>query len=76
VALRTFGRVFDRGAKTLASPPVTPAEAARYDREFSRASKTERKSLKKLLKSIGAIPTTSGGGGEEEAPGSDSTESA
>jgi len=75
VALRTFGRVFDRGAKTLASPPVTPAEAARYDREFSRASKTERKSLKKLLKSIGAIPTTPGGGGEEEAPGSDSTES-
>ncbi|HET8951909.1 MAG TPA: hypothetical protein VFN44_15415 [Solirubrobacteraceae bacterium] len=75
VALRTFGRVFDRGAKALASPPVTPAEAARYDREFSRASKTERRSLKKLLKSIGAIPTTPGGG-EEEAPGSDSTESA
>ena len=75
VALRTLGRVFDRGAKALATPPVTPAEGARYDRELARAAKTERKAIKKLHKGIGAIPTAPGGG-DEEAPGSDDSESA
>ena len=45
-----YGRVFDRGAKALAGAAVTPAEAARYDRELARAAKTERKAIKKLHK--------------------------
>ena len=75
VALRTLGRVFDRGAKALATPPVTPAEGARYDRELARAAKAERKAIKKLHKGIGAIPTAPGGG-EDEAPAGDDSESA
>jgi vacuolar-type H+-ATPase subunit I/STV1 len=73
--LRTLGRVLDKGAKALASPPISPAEASRYERELARAGKAERKGIKKLLKSIGAIPTVKGRGGEE-APGGDETEAA
>ena len=73
VVLRTLGRVLDKGAKALSSPPISPAEAATYDRELSRAGRAERKGIKKLLKSIGAIPTVPGRGGDGEEPaGSDS----
>ena len=75
VALRTLGRVFDRGARALATPPVTPAEGACYDRELARAAKAERKAIKKLHKGIGAIPPAPGGG-EDEAPAGDDSESA
>ena len=63
------------GAKALASPPITPAEAQRFDGELARAGKAERKGIKKLLKSIGAIPTVKGRGGEE-SPAGDETEAA
>ena len=72
VALRTLGRALDRGAKALASAPITPAEAQRHERELARASRAERKSIKKLLKSIGAVPTAPGRGGDEEPAGNDS----
>jgi hypothetical protein len=69
--LRTLGRALDKGAKSLSSPPITPAEGAAFERELTRASRAERKGIKKLLKSIGAIPTVPGRGGEEEAPAGD-----
>src|SRR5690349_9438041 len=72
VVLRTLGRVFDRGAKSLASPPIAPAEAERYERELARAGRAERKGIKRLLKSIGAVPTAPGRGGAEDPAGNDS----
>ena len=71
-ALRVLGRVLDKGAMELKEPPITPAEASAYDRELERASRAERKGIKKLLKDIGAIPSLGGGGGGEEPAGSDS----
>ena len=72
VALRALGRVLDKGAKALSSPPITPAEGDAFEAQLSRASRAERKGIKKLLKSIGAIPTAPGrGGGDEEPAGSD-----
>ena len=73
MALRTLGRVLDKGAKALSSPPITPAEGEAFDAQLSRAGQAERKGIKKLLKSIGAIPTVPGrGGGDEEPAGNDS----
>jgi len=72
VVLCTLGRVFDRGAKSLASPPIAPAEAERYERELARAGRAERKGIKRLLKSIGAVPTAPGRGGAEDPAGNDS----
>jgi hypothetical protein len=76
VVLRTLGRVLDKGAKALSSPPVTPAEGQSIDAQLDRAGRAERKGIKKLLKSIGAIPTVPGRGGEEEAPADDDSQSA
>ena len=72
VVLRTLGRVLDKGAKALSSPPITPAEGQSIDAQLARASRAERKGIKKLLKSIGAIPTAPGRGGEEAPAGDDS----
>jgi hypothetical protein len=74
-ALRTLGRVFDKGARAASSPPITPAESRGFERELTRAGKAERKAIKKLLKSIGALPTLKGRGGEE-APAGDETQAA
>jgi hypothetical protein len=71
VALRTLGSVFERGARKLGEPVITPAEASDYEADLARASRTERKAIKKLLKAIGAVPTLPGRGGEKEAPGGD-----
>jgi hypothetical protein len=72
VALRALGRVLDKGAKSLSSPPITPAEGDAFEAQLARAGRAERKGIKKLLKSIGAIPTAPGRGGEDEEPaGSD-----
>jgi hypothetical protein len=76
VVLRTLGRVLDKGAKALSSPPISPAEAASYEKQLARAGRAERKGIKKLLKSIGAIPTVPGRGGEEEAPAGDDSQAA
>jgi hypothetical protein len=76
VALRTLERALDRGARALSSPPITPAEAETYDRELTRASRAERKGIKKLLKSIGAIPTVGGRGGEDEEPAGNDSQAA
>jgi hypothetical protein len=76
VALRGLGRVLDKGAKALSSPPITPAEGQAFDAQLVRASKAERKAIKKLLKSIGAVPTVPGRGGGDEAPAGDDTEAA
>jgi hypothetical protein len=73
VVLRTLGRVLDKGAKALSSPPITPAEGEAFDAQLARAARAERKGIKKLLKSIGAVPTVPGrGGGDEEPAGDDS----
>jgi hypothetical protein len=58
------------------NPPITPAEAASYEKQLARAGRAERKGIKKLLKSIGAIPTVPGRGGEEEAPAGDDSQAA
>ena len=71
VVLRTLGRVLDKGAKALSSPPITPAEGEAFEAQIARAARAERKKIKKLLKSIGAIPTAPGRGGDEEPAGSD-----
>jgi hypothetical protein len=76
VVLRTLGRVLDKGAKALSSPPVTPAEGEAFDTQLARAGRAERKGIKKLLKSIGAIPTVPGRGGEAEDPAGDESQSA
>jgi hypothetical protein len=76
VVLRTLGRVLDKGAKALSSPPVTPAEGEAFDAQLARAGRAERKGIKKLLKSIGAIPTVPGRGGEAEDPAGDESQSA
>ena len=47
-----------------------------YEKQLARASRAERKAIKKLLKSIGAIPTVQGRGGEEEAPAGDDSKAA
>ena len=70
-ALRVLGTVLDKGAKELSEPPITPAEAAAFDSRLKRAGRAERKGIKKLLKSIGAIPTAPGRGGEDEEPAGD-----
>jgi hypothetical protein len=75
-ALRVLGRVLSKGAKELKEPPITPAEASAYDRELTRASRAERKGIKKLLKDIGAVPSLGGGGGGEEAPAGNDSQSA
>ncbi len=67
-ALRVLGTVLDKGAKELAEPPITPAEASAFDSRLKRAGRAERKAIKKLLKSIGAIPTAPGRGGEDQEP--------
>ncbi len=67
-ALRVLGTLLDKGAKELAEPPITPAEAAAFDSKLKRAGRAERKGIKKLIKSIGAIPTAPGRGGEDEEP--------
>ena len=76
VVLRTLGRVLDKGAKALSTPPVTPAQGAAFEKQLASAGRAERKGIKKLLKSIGAIPTVPGRGGEEEAPAGDDTQAA
>ena len=76
VALRGLGRVLDKGAKALSSPPITPTEGQSIDKQLARASRAERKGIKKLLKSIGAIPTVPGRGGGEEAPAGNDSQSA
>jgi hypothetical protein len=76
VVLRTLGRVLDKGAKALSSPPVTPAEGEAFDTQLARAGRAERKGIKRLLKSIGAIPTVPGRGGEAEDPAGDESQSA
>jgi hypothetical protein len=76
VALRSLGRVLDKGAKALSSPPITPAEGQAFDSRLERAGRAERKGIKKLLKSIGAIPTVPGRSGEEEAPAGDDKQAA
>ena len=75
-ALRALGSVFDRGAKELGEPVITPAEASDYDDDLRRASRAERKGIKKLLKHIGAIPTLPGGGGGEEDPAGEEAQAA
>ena len=72
-ALRVLGSVLDRGAKELSEPAITPAEASAFDADLERASRTERKAIKKLLKGIGATPSLGGGG---EAPSEDQSQSA
>ncbi len=67
-ALRVLGTVLDKGAKELSEPPITPAEADAFDSKLKRAGQAERKWIKKLLKSIGAIPTAPGRGGEDQEP--------
>ena len=76
VVLRTLGRVLDKGAKALSSPPITPAEGNAFDAQLARAGRAERKGIKKLLKSIGAVPTVPGRGGGEEAPAGDESQDA
>jgi len=71
VVLRTLGRTLDKGAKALKSPPISPAEAERFESELARASRAERKGIKRLLKSIGAVPTAPGRGGGEAPAGDD-----
>lgn len=71
-ALQSLSRVFDKSAERLGTPITSMAEANRLDAGISRAYRTERKAIKKLLKGIGAIPTVPGGGGDEEPAGNDS----
>jgi len=75
VVLRTLGRVLDKGAKALASPPISPAEGRAFDTQLARAGRAERKGIKRLLKSIGAMPTVPGRGGGE-APAGDESQAA
>jgi len=69
-ALRVLGSVLDGGAKEMSEPAITPAEIAAFQTKLKRASRTERKAIKKLLKGIGAIPSL-GGGGEQAPAGED-----
>ena len=75
-ALRVLGTILDKGAKELAEPAITPAEAAAFDARLKRAARAERKAIKKLLKSIGAIPSLGGGGGGGEDPAGEESQSA
>jgi hypothetical protein len=74
VVLRTLGRVLDKGAKALSSPPITPAEGDASEAQLARAGRAERKGIKKLHKGIGAIPTAPGRGGE--TPGDEESQAA
>jgi hypothetical protein len=74
-ALRSLSTVFDKSAKRLGTPITSMTEANRLDADISRAYRTERKAIKKLLKGIGAIPTVPGSGGEE-APAGEEEQSA
>jgi hypothetical protein len=75
VALRTLGTLFDRGATKLGEPVITPAEAQDYEADLARATRAERKAIRKLLKSIGAVPTVPGREGGE-APTEDESQAA
>jgi hypothetical protein len=75
-ALRVLGTVLDKGAKELGEATITPAEAAAFDAKFKRAARAERRAIKKLLKSIGAIPSLRGGGGGGESPAGEESQSA
>jgi len=69
--LRDLGSALDSGSSELAEPVTTLSEAKQVDGKINRALKAERKGYKRLIRDIGAIPTLGGGGGEEEAPGTD-----
>ena len=75
-ALRSLSTVFDKSAKRLGTPITSMAETNRLDADISRAYRTERKAIKKLLKGIGAIPTVPGGDGGEESPAGEEEQSA
>jgi hypothetical protein len=54
---------------------LTPAELETVRTKFNRALRLERKRFKQLAKEIGAAPTLRGGG-QDEAPASDDSQSA
>jgi hypothetical protein len=72
---RSGRSLFDRGATKLGEPVITPAEAQDYEADLARATRAERKAIRKLLKSIGAVPTVPGREGGE-APTEDESQAA
>ena len=72
----TSATVFDKGAKRCVTPITSLAEADRLDAQLTRAYRTERKAIKKLLKGIGAIPRCPAAAVASEAPAGEEEQSA
>jgi hypothetical protein len=56
--------VRDRGKSAL---EINQAEYVRIERKFNKAGRQEAKTRRKMLRALGAAPTTGGYGGEEDA---------
>ena len=73
-AARCLGRVLDKGAKALSSPPITPAEAAglRPEARSAPAGPSARRSRSCSRASARSRPRPARGGDDEEPAGDDS----
>jgi hypothetical protein len=74
-SVRDVTGVLDAGAREFSEAEVTFPEYKAFQAKLNRALRVERKRFRALAKAIGAIPTLPGGGGDE-APAGDESQSA